>query len=189
MQDILGGLMGRIVFEIGENIFELDRDDVEVLKHFQTITGIKAQIKTKTQALPMLCASETGAIDTPSGKPFDDETMTSKEDIAKFIMAHLGGFKIPMVLEHFYGRVPRYGVSEEQNRLLGKFTGRIKRAREAIEQSENGQFVTELKGAEEYIVFKKREPALPEESSVVSQTAVDRQKTLPQEEEEIIIQD
>ena len=37
--------MGRITFEIGENMFELEKDDIEILKHFQTITGIKAKIK------------------------------------------------------------------------------------------------------------------------------------------------
>jgi hypothetical protein len=148
--------MGRVIFEIGENVFELEKDDVEILRHFQTITGIKAVLKPKVQDLAVSPVQETNkAIDVTGVKPFTNEMMPNKDEIAGYIMDHLDGFNIPMVLEHFYGEIPRYGISADQDRLLGKFTGRVKRAREIIENSDQGKFVLETKGMADYYVFKK----------------------------------
>lgn len=149
--------MGRIVFDVGETKYEIEKDDTEILKYFQTITGIKI-VRSNIKDLAKEPDSKAIAPSALTGRRlFNDNQMPDKEEIAMYILEHIDGFTISMALDHFYGEVPRYGVSDEQDRLLGKFSGRLKRARELIEEQENGKFVREHKSGIEYYVLKKGE--------------------------------
>jgi hypothetical protein len=143
--------MGRIILETNSTTYELERSDEDVLAFFQSLTGIKVALKGQTEK-----PEETIEQFVPSGgKSFKMDTLPSREDIINYIKSHLDGFSISMSLEHFYGYAPKYGISKEQNRLIGTYSARVKRARESVEKSKGGKFELENVGGIKLFVFKK----------------------------------
>jgi hypothetical protein len=148
--------MGKIIFETISNTYELDRDDAEVLKQFESLTGIKVIAKQVVQKLTGYSDPLATELSPPNqGKPFNSDTIPNKGDLIEYITAHLDGFNVSSALEHFFGWVPKYGESDEQERLLGMFTSRLKRARDVVEQEEQGKFELETRGAAKLYIFKK----------------------------------
>ena len=154
--------MGRIIFETDSITYELDRSDEDVLRSFQSLMGIKVILR----GMPIsTLESNEGSIPS-SGKPFTHETLPSREQLIEYIRNHLNGYSVSMSLEHFFGYSPRYGVSKEQDRVIGTFSGRLLRAREEVEKAEAGKFETVQQGSVKLFVFKKNEMIPSEKNDI-----------------------
>jgi hypothetical protein len=143
--------MGRIILETGSAKFELERSDEEVFKCLQELTGISVAMKDSHKETPDI--AEVGPEDEGTA-PFSRDTLPSREDLIEYVLEHLDGFNIPMSLEHFFGCTPKYGITKEQNTLLGTYSSRLLRARRAVEQLKDGEFEEETIRGQKLFVFK-----------------------------------
>lgn len=143
--------MGKILFETSSATYEIEKSDQEVLERFGEITGIKVKVKPSIQTCLPSQVSESPI----EGKPFNSETIPDKAEIIEYIENHLSGYNTSMVLEHFFGHVPKYGVSDEQDRLIGMLNARINRSRKVVEQERRGVFELTSTGPAKLYVFRQ----------------------------------
>jgi hypothetical protein len=151
-----GETMGKILFETNSATYEIEKSDQEVLERFGEITGIKVKVKSIIQlGLVESCVAGTTPVSQKERKPFNSDTIPPNEDIINYIKNHLDGYNTSIVLEHFFGYVPKYGESPEQDRLIGMLNARINRARQAVSKELHGDFQKVNKGGTKVYVFKR----------------------------------
>lgn len=172
--------MGRIILETNSAKFELERSDEEVFKCLQTLTGIRVAFKEGQRASDI---TETQISSAAEDKPFNRDTLPSREDLIKFVLEHLDGFNIPTSLEYYFGEVPKYGISKDQDALLGTYSSRLLRARRAVEEQKNGVFEEVNRGGQKLFVFKPNLIVSPndreaEDTSIQNMTPNDNQEHL-----------
>lgn len=158
--------MGKILFETNTATYELERSDQEVLECFGSITGIKVKFKSMSEGLVETISGKDAGSPTKK-KPFNSDTVPTKEEIINYIENHLDGYNTSMVLEDFFEYVPKYGESTEQDRLLGMLNARINRARQVVSKEKHGNFELVSRGAAKLYVFKQlTENETPEDVSM-----------------------
>lgn len=172
--------MGRIILETNSAKFELERSDEEVFKCLQTLTGIRVAFKEGQRASDI---TETQISSAAEDKPFNRDTLPSRDDLIKFVLEHLDGFNIPTSLEYYFGEVPKYGISKDQDALLGTYSSRLLRARRAVEEQKNGVFEEVNRGGQKLFVFKPNLIVSPndceaEDTSIQNMTLNDNQEHL-----------
>lgn len=155
--------MGRITLETDSAKFELERSDEEVFKCLQSLTGIRVAFKEGQRS------SSIAEIETETAsevKSFNRDTLPSREDLVEFILEHLDGFNIPISLEYFFGDVPKYGVSKDQDALLGTYSSRLLRARRLVEEQKGGVFDEVIRSGQKLLVFKSNSIVPPNETGM-----------------------
>jgi len=166
--------------------FELERSDEEVFMCLQSLTGIRVAFK-EGQRAPRVAEIET--ITAAEVKSFNRDTLPSREDLVGFILEHLDGFNIPTSLEYFFGYVPKYGVSKDQDALLGTYSSRLLRARRLVEEQKDGVFDEVIRSGQKLLVFKPNSIIPPNETDmedldISNMAQKDNQEHLFKEEEE-----
>lgn len=168
--------MGRIILETDSAKFELERSDEEVFECLQSLTGIRVAFK-EGQRSSSIAEIETGS--SAEVKSFNRDALPSREDLIEFVLEHLDGFNIPISLEYFFGDVPKYGISKDQDALLATYSARLLRARRAVEDMKNGVFEEASRGGQTLLVFKQT--SSPDEGDTEDSTAQSENKKGDQE--------
>lgn len=176
--------MGKILFETDTATYEIEKSDAEVVEQFHSLTGIKIKLKPIVPTMAESSALHKISDNPTESKPINLETAPNKDDIIAFIESHLEGYNTPMVLEHFLGYVPKYGVSNEQDRILGMLNARINRARKVVAQERHGTFELVPKGAAKLYVFRQ----LNENETLPDISMDDDDENIQDDEREIVYQ-